>query len=166
MNSTSSNASRGSTPAIRLRPIETADLDWLFEQQLDPESCRMAVVNPRSAEVFYPLFARVLTDENVTARAILADEQPVGSVSCFVRDDRRYVGYWLDRRYWGRGIATQAVQLLLREVIARPLHARVARSNAASIRVLEKCGFVVSRYAMHPGDERFPACEEALLVLG
>lgn len=125
----------------------------------------MAVVNPRSAEVFYPLFARVLTDENVTARAILADELPVGSVSCFVRDGRKYVGYWLDRGHWGRGIATRALRLLLDEVSARPLHARVARSNGASIRVLEKCGFVVVGYDMHPGDERFPACEEAQLVL-
>jgi RimJ/RimL family protein N-acetyltransferase len=45
-------------------------------------------------------------------------------------------------------------------VDARPLHAYVAKSNVASIRVLEKCGFV--EVGEHTGDD---GIEELLLEL-
>ena len=40
-------------------------------------------------------------------------------------------------------LATAALAALLREVSIRPLHGRAASDNLASIRVLEKCGFVI-----------------------
>lgn len=49
--------------------------------------------------------------------------------------------YWLGREYWGRGFATVALHELLRMVAQRPMYARAAKDNVASIRVLEKCGF-------------------------
>jgi RimJ/RimL family protein N-acetyltransferase len=55
--------------------------------------------------------------------------------------------------------------LLLEQVSTRPLHARIARTNAASLRVLEKCGFQITGYEQTPATERYPACEEAILVL-
>ena len=51
------------------------------------------------------------------------------------------IGYWLGREFWGRGIASAAVLLLLRFESTRPLIARVAKHNLGSIRVLEKAGF-------------------------
>ena len=125
----------------------------------------MAVVNPRDLESFGAHWARILGDVSVVARAILADGALVGSISCFEMDGRRSVGYWIAREHWGRGIATRALALLLEEVGVRPLHARVARTNVASIRVLERCGFAITGYQHAPADDRFPACEEALLVL-
>jgi len=80
-------------------------------------------------------------------------------------DGQDAVGYWIARAHWGRGLATRALTLLLGEVAIRPLHARVARTNVASIRVLERCGFTISGYRMSPPDDHFPACEEALLIL-
>lgn len=50
-----------------------------------------------------------------------------------------------DREYWGRGLASSALSQFLREVRVRPLYAYVAKHNLASIRVLEKCGFALSR---------------------
>jgi RimJ/RimL family protein N-acetyltransferase len=81
-------------------------------------------------------------------------------------DGQDAVGYWIAREHWGRGIATRALGLLLEEVAIRPLHARAARTNAASIRVLERCGFRVTGYEHSPETERYPACEEAVLLLG
>ncbi len=56
------------------------------------------------------------------------------------------LGYWLGRTYWGEGIATAAVRMLvphaLRELKLYRLQARVFDDNDASIRVLERCGFV------------------------
>src|SRR3954451_8597580 len=61
------------------------------------------------------------------------------------RDPVAEVGYWLGRPFWGRGIATQALDEFLRVVTERPLHALVAVNHHASIRVLEKCGFTLTR---------------------
>ncbi|HEX9687861.1 MAG TPA: GNAT family N-acetyltransferase, partial [Thermoanaerobaculia bacterium] len=56
----------------------------------------------------------------------------------------RLVGYWIGKEYWGRGVATRALSKFLGHVKTRPLYARVAKHNVASIRVLEKSGFIVS----------------------
>ena len=54
-------------------------------------------------------------------------------------------GYWLGRKYWGRGIAGEAARILsdhaLNEAALRRLEALVFAENTASARVLEKAGF-------------------------
>ncbi len=56
------------------------------------------------------------------------------------------LGYWLGRAYWGEGIATAAVRALvphaLRELKLYRLQARVFEDNPASMKLLERCGFV------------------------
>jgi RimJ/RimL family protein N-acetyltransferase len=79
--------------------------------------------------------------------------------------DQDHVGYWIDRAYWGRGIASRALHLLLQEVAKRPLVATAATSNRASLRVLQKSGFVVERVRLSPASDRYPECEEAVLIL-
>jgi RimJ/RimL family protein N-acetyltransferase len=133
--------------------------------QIDPESNRLAVTNPRSAKAFEAHWANLLRDPSVTARAILLGEEMVGYVSCFQRDGRANVGYWVSREHWGKGNACRALELLLLEVPTRPLYAHVATSNGASLRVLRKCGFVVERVRVSPASDRYPECEEAVLVL-
>lgn len=150
---------------VRLRRVEAADLPVMYAHQCDAESAAMAKVLPRDREAFEAHWARVLSDDRVVARAILFDGEVVGTVSRFDRDGRAWVGYWIDRAHWGRGIATRALAMLLVEVGERPLHAQAARENVGSIRVLERCGFRLVGYEMSPGDERFVACEEGLFVL-
>jgi RimJ/RimL family protein N-acetyltransferase len=154
-----------SPKSVRLRDVEPLDLPALFEHQLDPDAIRMAVVNPRDAEAFEAHWANVLCDRSIIAKAILADEILVGHVSCFNMDGQDAVGYWIAKQHWGRGIASRALALLLEQVTIRPLHARVARHNHASIRVLERCGFMITGYQTSRADDRFPECEEALLTL-
>ena len=150
---------------VRLRPIEPADLPRMFELQLDPESNRMAVTIPRTRAAFDAHWAKSLGEPDVTARAILFDGAFVGYVSRFPADGSPHVGYWIDRAFWGMGIASRALALLLSEVTDRPLFAAAATSNGASLRVLRKCGFVVESVRHSPATDRYPACEEALLVL-
>ena len=150
---------------VRLRPVEAGDLPRMYEMQLDPESNRMAVTIPRSREAFDAHWAKVLGDPGNTTRAVLLDRQVVGSISCFPMDGEDHVGYWIERAYWGMGIASRALHLLLREVAKRPLVATAATGNGASLRVLRKCGFVVDHVRLAPADERHPACEETVLVL-
>ena len=73
--------------------------------------------------------------------AIDADGTMAGTIGCFSIDDETEVTYWIDRALWGRGIASAALQGLLSMTVERPLVARAASDNAASLRVLEKAGF-------------------------
>lgn len=154
-----------SDEGVSLRPVGPGDLPRMYEMQLDPESNRMAVTTPRSREAFDAHWAKVLGDPANTTRAVLLDGRVVGSVSCFPTDGEDHVGYWIDRAWWGRGIASRALELLLREVTQRPLVAAAATGNGASLRVLQKCGFVIEHVRHSPATERYPACEEAVLVL-
>ena len=150
---------------VSLRPVQPGDLPRMYELQLDPESNRMAVTIPRTGEAFDSHWAKSLNDPGITARAVLVGEALVGFISCFPREGQDHVGYWIDRAYWGRGIASRALHLLLREVARRPLVATAATSNGASLRVLQKCGFVIEQVRLSPASERHPKCEEAVLVL-
>ena len=57
-----------------------------------------------------------------------------------------HFGYWLGQDHWGQGIATAAATAFVRHVEAQRLFARleapVFEWNPASMRVLEKVGFV------------------------
>jgi RimJ/RimL family protein N-acetyltransferase len=153
------------TEDVWLRPVQPCDLPRMYDMQLDPESNRMAVMIPRTGEEFDSHWAKSLTDPGITARAVLVGEALVGYISCFPMDGQDHVGYWIDRAYWGMGIASRALHLLLREVARRPLVATAATSNGASLRVLQKCGFVIEQVRLAPARERYPECEEAVLVL-
>jgi RimJ/RimL family protein N-acetyltransferase len=150
---------------VQLRPVEPGDLPRMYGLQLDPESNRMAVTIPRTREVFDAHWAKSLDDPSIAARVILAGGETVGFIACFPRDGQDHVGYWIDRACWGMGIASRALHLLLREVAKRPLVATAATSNGASLRVLQKCGFVVEEVRRSPATDRHPECEEAVLVL-
>ncbi len=156
---------RSSPIPVRLRPVTPADLSDLFRFQCDADGARMAAVVPRDSQSFASHWEKALIDRTIVARAITLDDVLVGHISCFNMDGLDSVGYWIARDYWGCGIATRALALFLQEVRKRPLHARVARHNAASIRVLERCGFVLTGYEHAPATERFLECEEAVFVL-
>jgi len=59
------------------------------------------------------------------------------------------IGYWLSRSHWGQGIMTEAIAAILRygfDVIGlQEVSAWVMDDNPASVRVLEKNGFVYDR---------------------
>jgi RimJ/RimL family protein N-acetyltransferase len=54
------------------------------------------------------------------------------------------IGYWIGEKYWGRGIGTECVRLIINYAFSnlglKELYAYVYLSNKASIRVLEKNG--------------------------
>jgi RimJ/RimL family protein N-acetyltransferase len=137
-----------------LRDVVETDLQIFFEQQLDPESSRMAAFPPRKEwTVFLAHWTKILGDSTCSKQTIVWNERVVGNIGSWPQEDRRLIGYWIGREYWGRGIATAALAEFLGHDRARPLHAFVAAHNLGSIRVLEKCGFVRTSDATHaPGD--------------
>jgi RimJ/RimL family protein N-acetyltransferase len=116
-----------------------------FERQQDPEARRMAVFPERDRATFAAHWRRVLANDAATNRTVLSDGRVAGYVVSFDQDGKRLVGYWIGREFWGRGLATKALAALLEEETARSLHAWVATTNVAFMRVLEKCGFVGRR---------------------
>jgi RimJ/RimL family protein N-acetyltransferase len=154
------------SPVITLRAVEPADLPILFEHQLDAEAVHLAAFPSRPRDAFMAHWARVLANPANVARTIVHDGRVAGNIGAWTDPDtgERRVGYWLGREFWGRGIASAALAHLLETETARPLHARVAKRNPASVRVLQKKGFVVI------GEESFTgtdgqAIEELVLRL-
>lgn len=125
-----------------LREVAELDLPVLYEYEQDPEAAAMAAFPPRERAAFMARWAKTLATESAITRTIVADGEVAGNIGCWEDGDgRRFVGYSIGRKFWGRGLATQALAELLLIVGTRPLYAYAAKHNAASIRVLEKCGF-------------------------
>ena len=65
----------------------------------------------------------------------------VGSIGKFIMNGEAEITYWIDRKFWGQGIATQALKKFLAIETTRPIFGRVAFDNFGSQKVLEKCSF-------------------------
>ncbi|MFI5974350.1 GNAT family N-acetyltransferase [Streptomyces sp. NPDC051452] len=152
---------------IALRAVKDDDLALFFRQMTDPEAARMAAFGlPDAADLdaFEARWKRLRTSCDVV-RTVLADGRVAGSAAVYGEPGEREVTYWIDRAYWGRGVATAALRALLAEVPERPLYARAAADNAASLRVLDKCGFRETARARGYANGRGRTIEEVVLVL-
>ena len=129
------------TPAVHLRSVDDQDVEMFFEHESDPESAVMAGFPSRDRERFMTHWAKVRGDDTVVLRTIVADGVVAGNIGSWSDNGQQWLGYWLGREFWGRGVATQALARLMDEVSIRPLYAHVVAHNAGSIRVLQKCGF-------------------------
>ncbi|GAA2766132.1 GNAT family N-acetyltransferase [Streptomyces paradoxus] len=153
---------------VELRQVHDSDLPVFFRQMNDPESLSMAAFTPEDPSdraAFDTRWSRQRSSPDVVARTILADGDVVGSAAVYGVPGEREVTYWVDRAYWGKGIATQALRALLAEVPERPLYARAASDNAGSLRVLEKCGFRVVAAARGYATARGAEIDETVLLL-
>jgi RimJ/RimL family protein N-acetyltransferase len=127
--------------AVRLRPVREADLPIFFVYQRDPEALFLSGLTGRDHDAFMQHWQSLLVNPRVLLRTILAGDALAGNVLSFDFHGRREVGYWLGREFWGKGIASAALAEFLEIEPTRPLFGAVATHNAASFRVLQKCGF-------------------------
>ena len=86
---------------------------------------------------------KILKSSQNTMRTIVAEGKVAGYIACYPHDENLEATYWLGREFWGRGLATQALNRMLQLVVKRPIVARAATDNIGSIRVLQKCGFKI-----------------------
>lgn len=130
---------------ITLRPTEPADLDVLFEFQLDKEGGYLAAFMPKNhadKAAYITKYTTLLADPGVNNQTITIDDTIVGSIAKFVMEGDAEITYWIDRKFWGQGIATKALKQFLHTETSRPIFGRVAFDNMGSQKVLEKCGFL------------------------
>ncbi|MFH8464499.1 GNAT family N-acetyltransferase [Streptomyces sp. NPDC017991] len=157
---------------VRLRNVAEADLEAFFAQEQDTEATRRSRFTARPRGRFMTHWAtRILGDDTVLVRTVDVDGAPAGHLVAWWEgsgdgdgdgdgeEDRRFIGYWLGRPYWGRGIGTEALALFLREESTRPLYADPFAGNTASVRLLERHGF------RHAGTVRHGDDVHTLLVL-
>ncbi|MEY9990374.1 RimJ/RimL family protein N-acetyltransferase [Streptomyces sp. V4I8] len=152
---------------VELREVHDSDLPVFYRQLNDPEALRMAAFTPKDPadrDAFDEHWKRIRSSSDVL-RTILADGDVVGSAAVYGEPGEREVTYWVDRAYWGRGVATAALRGLLAEVAERPLYARAAADNEGSLRVLRKCGFRVTAQARGFANARGEEIDEVVLHL-
>jgi len=126
---------------IALRRVHDSDLPVFFRQTNDPESLAMAAFTPEDPtdrDAFDDRWSRIRASSAVV-RTILVDGDVVGSAAVYGEPGEREVTYWVDRAYWGRGIATQALTALLvqhvGEIVLRLDIVRLELERAAKARL-------------------------------
>ena len=139
-------------PGARLRPWRFSDATALARHANDRGiwlNLRDTFPHPYTAQDAEFFLCLVADNQRDLHLAIEVDGEAVGSIGVHFKADIRRrsgeIGYWLAREQWGKGLATAAVQELTRYVLATfdvcRLYAVVFATNAASGRVLEKCGY-------------------------
>ncbi|KAM7462815.1 hypothetical protein LguiA_030936 [Lonicera macranthoides] len=97
-------------------------------------------------------------------RAICINNRPIGEISVkpgpWPESCRAEIGYVVASDYWGKGIATKAVKMVVNEIFGEfpnleRIEGTVDVENGASKKVLEKCGFkmegILRKYLIHKG---------------
>ena len=128
-----------------LRTTVASDLEVFFLNQLDEESNQMAAfisADPSDKKAYIDKWTKLLNDETIHIKTIIYNDEIAGTVAKYEMDGKAEITYWIGKRYWGRGIASKAVEAFLRLEKKRPIYGRVAFDNIKSLRVLEKSGFV------------------------
>ncbi|MEP1470224.1 MAG: GNAT family N-acetyltransferase [Halieaceae bacterium] len=132
---------------MHLRKFQVADAARIAELVGNYEVSKWtsSIPHPYSTE---DATAWVHSAESDTVRhpyAVEANNELVACVSYWPDETGGIeIGYWVGQEYWGKGIATQALQMLLAADFFpddERIVARIMEGNTGSQRVLEKCGF-------------------------
>jgi len=154
---------------IKLRRTEVSDLDNLFQFQLDMEASYLAAFTPKDPtdkSSYLTKYSKLLSDPTVNNQTILANNIVVGSVAKFMMEGNAEITYWLDKSFWGKGVATKALKYFLNLETTRPIFGRVAFDNYGSQKVLENCGFIKIGSDKGFANSRQKEIEEFIYKLG
>jgi RimJ/RimL family protein N-acetyltransferase len=165
---------------VQLRMLRAADVPQLYAQFSDPKVMRYWSRSPlmrieEAQSLFEELDRGVGSGEFAQwAIARRSDDLMIGSCALFAYQQahrRAALGYALASAHWGHGFAQEALRLVLDHAFnvldLHRLEADVDPRNAASIRLLEKLGFVregVLRERWHVGGELQDSAIYALLA--
>lgn len=97
----------------------------------------------------YLSFLKTITEEQQFNRAVIVNNKIVGSCSLVLQGDicrkSAEIGYWIGKKYWHQGIATELVKKLCEygfenyDIVR--IYGEIFEPNIASGKVLEKNGF-------------------------
>lgn len=130
---------------IVLRKTELSDLEHFFIFQLDQEANHLAAFtakDPTDKKAYLEKYSKFVDDKTINMQTILVDGVIAGSIAKFEMEGNAGITYWIDKKYWGQGVATKALLFFLNTEKTRPIFGHVAFDNFGSQKVLEKCGFI------------------------
>ncbi|HYA34769.1 MAG TPA: GNAT family N-acetyltransferase [Candidatus Binataceae bacterium] len=161
---------RFETARLTLRRVRDSDVSAIFEYASDPEVTRL-------------MDWRTLVDVSEAAKSVQRSREgwergtefgwmitvkpgdfAVGRIACFPNGHRAEIGYLLNRRFWGKGYATEAADCVIKWLLADGGLWRVWATcdveNIASAQVLEKIGMLregtLRRLAIRPNISEEP----------
>lgn len=151
-----------------LRDVKKDDIEDFFKLQRDPDANYMAAFtmeDPNNWEFFSTHWGKVILNDAIIKQTIVVNDDVVGNVLCFEQFGEKEISYWIDRKHWGKGIATNALNRFLIDLTTRPLYARAVKDNIGSRRVLEKCGFTITGESSGFSNARGMEVEEFIFTL-
>ena len=110
------------TERILLRPWQESDAETLFKYASDPDVGPRAGWPPhKSVEESLEIIRNVFSAEGMWAVIWKETDEPIGCVGYLpasasnlkIAEDQAEVGYWIARPYWGKGICTEALQMVI-----------------------------------------------------
>ena len=142
------------TERLILRPWRESDAEALYKYARDPDVGPRAGWPPhKSVEESLQIIRTVFNTPTMWAVELKETGEAIGCVGYLpasvsnlqIPDDQCEVGYWIGKPYWGRGICTEALRLVI-DYCFKVKHFTVLwgdyfPNNPASGRVMMKCGF-------------------------
>lgn len=136
---------------IRLRRPVVADAEAIFEYASDP-----AVVRYMDWPICSDLNGILQRLQNRATQwdsglefnwviTLLKEDRVIGGISCFISEESAEIGFLLNRRHWGMGLAIEAAGAVVAWAFSVPsikkIWATCDTENLASVHALEKLGF-------------------------
>ncbi len=162
------------TRRLTLRLVHESDVDALMAGIGDPAVSRMLARVPfpyyaSDAEAFIALARRRAQAGRSLNLAITHDGRLIGGIGINNMPFDCEIGYWIGRRWWGQGFATEAAAAVLAfgfDVLGlRLIRSGVFVDNHASLRVQRKLGFTVIGRSRRPSLARGAAVAHIDTVL-
>lgn len=135
---------------LKLRNQRVSDARRFYEMLSNPNYLYFPV-KPQSIQDeidFLRLNAEKRKNKSEFNFSIIYKDTHVGAIGIRVDQFRSYIGeigYFVDEKYWGKGIATQAVRLAEKFIDSRMnlhrIEIRMAKKNKASEKIAIKCGY-------------------------
>lgn len=140
---------------VSIRPLKSSDAPDIYENVKDKEIVTWTVSiphpYPKDGALKFIRKARynIKKERSYAFGIVLKDTGTViGVVELMAFDWKNKnaeIGYWLGRKYWGEGLMTEAVRLILKfsfgNLGLHRIYARLFEDNTGSVRILEKSGF-------------------------
>jgi RimJ/RimL family protein N-acetyltransferase len=113
---------------MKLRPMKISDAKLMFKWKNYPETRRFALLTHKKIK---------LADHLRWLKNNLQHFQIINDNMGAIRVQDKEVSIWIDRKYWGQGLATEAIK----KVSKKGYTAKIVVDNIASQKVFIKNGF-------------------------